>query len=343
MFEKLVRSLACYAIVAGLGAIAIAQAPPGGQGQTQGQDRPAAPAKKKAFLQEKAEFAKKKAALQALDGVKIERDVTYATVGKDHDRALKLDLYLPEKAAAGNRPLVVWIHGGGWRKGSKAGTQAARLATFGYVVASIEYRLTDEAIFPAQIEDCKAAIRWLRANAEKYHIDPQRVGVWGSSAGGHLVALLGTAGDESKWDVGAHTDQSSRVQAVCDYFGPADLADMPAAQAARADGPVALLLGGPVAEKTDAAKAASPVTYISKDDPPFLICHGTEDALVPISQSENFLTALKAAGIDATLLKVKGAGHGFSGEAPDPPIREIQDRVRAFFDAKLKNGKEAAR
>src|SRR5262249_12029455 len=152
-----------------------------------------------------------------LRGVRIERDATYAKVGKD--RELKLDLYVPEKAE-GKLPLVVWIHGGGWRGGTKTGTPAGGLAMAGFVVASVEYRLSGEAQFPAQIEDCKAAIRWLRANAEKHHIDPHRVGVWGGSAGGHLVALLGTAGDQKTWDVGENTDQSSRVQAVCDYFGP---------------------------------------------------------------------------------------------------------------------------
>jgi acetyl esterase/lipase len=290
----------------------------------------------KNVARKKGPLAKKKASMPPLVGVKTERDLTYATV--DGDRKLQLDLYVPEKAE-GQLPLVIWIHGGGWRGGTKNVCPAAPFAMRGYVVASVEYRLSDVAKFPAQIEDCKAAIRWLRANADRYHIDPAKVGVWGGSAGGHLVALLGTAGDHKSWDVGEHTDQSSRVQAVCDFFGPADLGHMPDDQAKRADGAVALLLGGSVADKRDAARAASPITYVSKDDPPFLICHGTEDRLVPLAQSEKFHDALKDAGVTAKLVKVQGGGHGFRGES-EPSPAEVQQIVRRFFDANLKGGSE---
>lgn len=277
----------------------------------------------------------KQGLMPRLQGLKVDRDLTYARIG---DRALALDLYRPDDSTDARRPLVVWIHGGGWRSGTKFPTQAALLARDGYVVASVEYRLSGEAAFPAQIEDCRAAIRWLRASAARYGIDPDRVGVWGASAGGHLVALLGTAGDVKAWDVGAHTDQSSRVQAVCDYYGPSDFTEMPARQAAKADGPVALLLGGPISEKRDLARAASPVTHVDRDDPPFLIVHGTADPVVPIRQSEKLHAALRAAGAASTLIKVERAGHGFN--APDldvdPPPTEIQRRVRAFFDEHLK-------
>jgi hypothetical protein len=153
-------------------------------------------------------------------GVKSHRDLVYVEGG--HERH-KLDLYLPEKAD-GPLPLIIWVHGGGWQNGSKDGCPPLRGGYIerGYAVASINYRLSGHAVFPAQIEDCKAAIRWLRAHAKEYGLDAKRFGVWGSSAGGHLVALLGTSGDVKEFDVGANLDQSSRVQAVCDYYGPTD-------------------------------------------------------------------------------------------------------------------------
>jgi acetyl esterase/lipase len=319
------RMFAAKAAILVLAALAMAQVP-----NAQDQEKPAS---KEDAPRKPGDAAKKKGGMPRLVGVKIDRDVTYATVGKD--RELKLDLFVPEMAE-GKLPLIVWVHGGGWQNGSKAGNMAAPLSMNGYVVASLDYRLSGEAIFPAQIEDCKAAIRWLRAHADKYHIDPDKVGVWGGSAGGHLVALLGTAGDQKRWDVGEHTDQSSRVQAVCDFFGPADLNEMPGARAPNAEGAVSRLLGGPIAQNKDKARDASPITYVSKDAPPFLICHGTEDPTVPIAQSEKLCDALKAAGVDATLLKVERAGHGFNSEDSDPPASAVRQRVRKFFDEQFK-------
>ena len=156
------------------------------------------------------------AALAALPAL-AQRDLVYARAGA---KDLLLDLYLPEGAPR-PLPLVVWIHGGGWRNGAKEQTPARRLVERGYAVASINYRLSGEAIFPAQIHDCKAAVRWLRANAAKYGLDAGRVAAWGSSAGGHLVALLGTSGGIMELEGGlGNADQSSRVQAVVDFFGP---------------------------------------------------------------------------------------------------------------------------
>ena len=154
------------------------------------------------------------------EGVQAHRDLAYVADG--HERH-KLDLFVPEKAD-GPLPLIIWVHGGGWQNGSKDGCPPLRggYAGRGYAVASINYRLSQHAPFPAQIEDCKAATRWLRAHAREYNLDPNRFGVWGSSAGGHLVALLGTSGDVKAFEVGANLDQSSRVQAVCDYYGPTD-------------------------------------------------------------------------------------------------------------------------
>ena len=244
------------------------------------------------------------------------RDIEYVPGG--HERQ-KLDLYLPRQGAEPNdpngpTPLIVWVHGGAWLGGSKERPQAIGFVEKGYAVASINYRLSQHGIFPAQIEDCKSAIRWLRANAGKHGFDPNRIGVWGASAGGHLVALLGTAGDVSESDVGPNRGVSSRVQAVCDFFGPTDLAKMgdfwSTMDHDSPDSPESKLIGGPVQESTDKAQRANPITYVTKDDPPFLIVHGDKDPLVPHNQSELLEEALKQAGVEVTFYTVPNGGHG---------------------------------
>jgi len=247
--------------------------------------------------------------LRIPEGVKVLRDLPYVEGGHERNR---LDLYLPEKAE-GQLPLVVWIHGGAWAMGSKEGCPAVPLTTKGYAVASINYRLSQHAVFPAQIADCKAAIRWLRANAAKYHLDSDHIGVWGASAGGHLVAMLGTAGGVKELEgTGGNLDQSSRVQCVVDWFGPSDLLTM-AGSHDNPGSPEARLIGGPVQENKEKARKASPVTYVSKDSAPFLIMHGDQDKLVPLSQSEVLAEALKKAGVETTLVVVQGNGHGGPG------------------------------
>jgi acetyl esterase/lipase len=205
---------------------------------------------------------------------------------------------------------------------------------------SVEYRLTGEAQFPAQIEDCKAAIRWLHANAEEYGIDPERIGVWGHSAGGHLAALLGTSGGVEEFEGGGDPEQPSHVQAVVDCFGPTDLLrmdDFPGNITHNApDSPESLLVGGPIQEHPDRVAAANPITYVDAEDPPFLILHGERDRLVPVNQSELLNEALQTAGVDSTFVRVKEAGHGFSGN-PDPGRREIQAMIQAFFDEHLRS------
>jgi acetyl esterase/lipase len=268
-------------------------------------------------------------AQQVPAGVKAHRDLEYVPGG--HERQ-KLDLYVPEKAD-GPLPVIVWIHGGAWRAGSKDRCVSLPMTTKGYAAASVGYRLSQHATFPAQIEDCKAAIRYLRANAKKYNLDPDRIGVWGGSAGGHLVALLGTSGDvkDVEGNLGSN-DQSSRVQAVCDWFGPADFTRFEGGAAASPNNPLALLLGGPVNEKKDLAAKASPVTFASKDDPPFLIIHGDQDPTVPLKQSELLEAALKKAGVDVTLVVLKGAKHGGPEFSTPESMKQIQD----FFDKHLK-------
>jgi acetyl esterase/lipase len=272
-------------------------------------------------------------------GVAAHRDLVYAKV---NGKELKLDVFVPEKAD-GPLPLIVWIHGGGWQSGSKSNCLPLTLGFVerGYVLASIDYRLSGEAIFPAQIEDCKAAIRWLRANAGEYHIDPDHLAAWGSSAGWHLVALVGTSGDVKEFDKGDHLDTSSRVQAVVDFFGPTDLVQFVQTPRytghAKADSPESKLLGGAVLENKDKAAKANPIEYITKDDPPFLIAHGTADPLVSPAQSELLNAALQKAGVESSLHPVAGAKHG----GPEFSTPEMTTLVATFLDRHLK-GKAAA-
>ncbi len=260
-------------------------------------------------------------------GVKALRDLAYVKDG--HERQ-KLDLYLPEKAD-GPLPVVVWIHGGGWRGGSKERCPALPLSAQGYAVASINYRLSQHAVFPAQIEDCKTAIRWLRANAKQYNLDPGHIGVWGGSAGGHLVALLGTTAHVKELEGKDNLDQSSRVQAVIDWYGPTDFA----AFGDKVDdpkSPVSLLLGGPRKDNKEKAVLASPVTHVSKESAPFLIMHGDKDPLVPLSQSELLNEALKKVGVEVTLIRLEGAGHG----GPEFLNTENKKRIEDFLAKHLK-------
>jgi acetyl esterase/lipase len=156
------------------------------------------------------------------EGISAKREVAYVSGGTERQR---LDVFYPAKSEK-PVPLVVWIHGGAWAGGTKERCPALPLLDGGFAVASVTYRFSQHAKFPAQIEDCKAAIRWLRAHAKELNFDPDRIGAWGSSAGGHLVALLGTTGDEKDWDKGENLDQSSKVQAVVDWFGPSNLLTM---------------------------------------------------------------------------------------------------------------------
>ncbi len=229
-----------------------------------------------------------------------------------------LDLYLPKiRSSEDPLPVVCWIHGGGWRNGNK---DKARLAldavkSGDFAGISIGYRLTDEAQWPSQILDCKNAIRWIRRNADKYGFDPDRIGVAGSSAGGHLVTMLGVSnGIESLEKGEGDSTVSSEIACVVDFFGPTELLKMNEQGSSMdhnaADSPEALLIGGAIQKHKDKAIAASPISYVSKDDEPILIIHGTEDPLVPYQQSVDFEKALESKGVDVTLITVKKGGHG---------------------------------
>ncbi len=259
----------------------------------------------------------------------VYKDLEYARVG---EKSLLLDLYYP-KTADCPVPVVVWIHGGGWKSGSKDRCPASWLVEHGYAVASINYRLIDEAQWPAQIDDCRAAIRWLRTNADGFQLDADHIACWGGSAGGHLAALLGTL------DAPANETTSSRVQAVCDWYGPTDLLTMPPnvlgngrtlEDIANSNG--ARLLGKTVRDVPELAKQASALYHVSADDPPFLIMHGEKDAGVPVDQSRRLHEKLGAAKVPSTLHIVPGAGHG-GKEFQTPEVRET---IRGFFDNALR-------
>lgn len=269
------------------------------------------------------------------EGVKAHRDMPYVENG--HERQ-KLDLYVPEKSD-GPLPVIIWVHGGGWQNGSKASCPPLRegYVQKGYAVASLGYRLSSHAIFPAQIQDCKAGIRWLRAHAKEYNLDPERFAVWGSSAGGHLVALIGTSGDVKDFDVGPNLKFSSRVQAVCDFYGPTDLVKFVQTPGyerhATADSPEAKLIGGAILENKEKAQKANPIAYVSKDDPPFLIVYGDKDGTVAPNQNELLFEALKKEGLSVHLHTIHGAGHG----GPGFTTPEVQKLVTEFFEKKLKH------
>lgn len=271
-------------------------------------------------------------------------NIAYASVSA----AQVLDLYLPE--GTGPFPLVIYVHGGAFKAGDKnmVGTDGNAFLAAGYAVASINYRLTGEAIFPAQIQDAKTAVRFLRANAEKYNLNPDKFVAWGASAGGNIVAMLGTTGDVAELE-GAelgNADVSSRVQAVIDWFGPTDFALMDAQFAAgnvcdasaqshdAADSPESLLVGGALAEKADVVKAANPITYVTPDDPPFFIQHGLKDCNVPPAQSQILADALIAAiGADKVSLSFfPEAGHGGS----EFSTAENFAKIMAFLETALK-------
>ncbi len=244
------------------------------------------------------------------DDSKVLLDLPYVEGG--HDRQ-KLDLYLPAQPKG---PLLIWIHGGGWRGGTKANPPGLAMVKNGVAVASVEYRFSQDAVFPAQIEDCKAAVRWLRAHAGEYGYRKDMFAAWGASAGGHLVALLGVTGQVHDFDVGANLDQSSAVQCVIDWFGPSDFPgydeNLPTAMVQRENpnSVIAQLFGGPVSQKLELAKRASPVNWVTKDAAPMLIMQGTNDPLVPLDQSQRLYKKLKEAGADVTLDVIEGAGHG---------------------------------
>ena len=250
---------------------------------------------------------------------KPDLDITYARAG---DKELKLDLARPAEGK-GPFPCVVLFHGGGWRMGNKKDVRSwlTFLAKEGYVAASVGYRLVPDATFPAPVEDAKSAVRFLRANAEKYGIDKDRFAAMGWSAGGHLACLLGLTDPKCGFEGKECSDQSSRVQAVVDYFGPTDLAAFGQNELAQ-KGMLAPFIGSRFADNPAAHEKASPVKYVTKDAPPFLIFHGTRDWVVPVEQSRLLAEKLKDVGASVKLVEVSGEGHGWEGKTNAETTRE---------------------
>ena len=271
------------------------------------------------------------------NGVEVKLDLPYA--GNTNPKQM-VDLYLPKKPNSDKAlPVVAVIHGGGWMNGDRLRyyLQAVELACTGnYAAVSVGYRLSGEAKWPAQIHDCKAAIRWIRAHAKEYNLDPDKIAVWGSSAGGHLVSLLGTSGDvkELEGDLGPDTGVSSRVQCVVNLCGPQDLTKAlmfdKSGKPIVNDNAVVGLLGGTFEEKHADAVAASPLTYVSKDDPPFINIQGTDDRRVSFTNAEAIHAALQKVGVTSLLVPLKDGGHASIGNA------EGKARALAFLDQVLR-------
>ncbi|MDP6958212.1 MAG: alpha/beta hydrolase [Planctomycetota bacterium] len=260
-------------------------------------------------------------AAQDLRGIEVLRDLEY---GKGEGTSLKLDLYQPEVSTMQPKPVILYIHGGGWRGGDKRkAAMAADLVRRGFILVSINYRLSGVAKYPAAIDDCRTALKWIREKAQKYQIDPSRIGVLGPSAGGHLSLLLSLS-----------LEGEDRVQAVCSWFGPADFTS---GYEKKSNSAAWVFLGGSPSELPEVFKEASPATYVSKDDPPVFLIHGDKDTTVDIEQSEILYKKLKEAGVKVDFLRVKNAGHGFrpTGGRPSHSKAEIQKKTFAFFERVL--------
>ena len=267
--------------------------------------------------------------------VQTRRNIEYARVG---NHSLKLDLYQP-KEPQGKLPVLVWIHGGAWNSGSKDACPIAFLASK-MAVVSIDYRLVDAAPFPAQLQDCKGAIRWLRAHAADYSLDPDRIGILGASAGGHLALLLATTPDHAtlEGDVGGNVEFSSRVQCVCAFYPPTELNLLVANPKWRSDpaGDVARLLGGAVDQNVDKAIAASPLSYVDAHCAPVFLMHGGADPIVPAEQSRIFYEALRKDGVDAHLEIIPHQGHGIT--ATRTVAKEIYEFYAKYLGLKTRKG-----
>jgi acetyl esterase/lipase len=269
------------------------------------------------------------------ESIQAFRNLPYADT--DNPRQT-LDIFLSKDRKKNEKfPIIVYIHGGGWKNGSKEsaiGKLAPYLTTGSFAVAAINYRLSEESIWPSQIHDCKAAIRWLKGNAKKYGLDPLRLAVWGNSAGGHLVAMMGVSGDVESLEgkLGKHLAEDSRVNCVVDFCGPTHLLSMGQFPSKidhdSPNSPESQLIGGAIQENKQLADNASPITYVTRDDAPILIVHGTDDPLVPFNQAKIFHAALRKAGVKSDFLGMEGMGHGLGGA-------EVDSRVRKFLESQL--------
>jgi acetyl esterase/lipase len=259
------------------------------------------------------------------------------------EKPLLMDVFLPKARVRRPTPAVLWLHGGGWERGDKNGSSGARfLAAAGFVTASIYYRLSGEAKFPADIEDCKCAIRYLRANAAKYGIEPERIGVAGASSGGHLALLVGLADENAGLEgSGGWPNVSSGVSAVSSYYGPTDLRTMATDFGGKAQAAITKLIGAAPEENPTAYRTASPIVYVATGKPPILMIHGKADGLVPLEQSKRVLEACLRVGVKAKLVEVENADHDFETHDRGKPlgisIEEIHQITIEFFEKELLN------
>ncbi len=266
-------------------------------------------------------------------------DIHSLEIAKINGRALHLEISFPKKRPEKPMPAILWIHGGGWKSGSYLQNRARNYAKHGYFTASVEYRFSDEAIWPAQIEDCKQAVRWVRAHASTYHIDPDKIGVWGSSAGGHLVCCLATMDESAGHDQkGVCTEVSSRVQAVLDHCGPVDFTTGKNTYAWA----LRPLFADSELKDDEKLRKASPLFWVRPSLPPFLIVHGDRDKTVPCSESQRFKEALDKVGVSAELTIVQGGEHNFlkappGGTPPTPSADQLHGAAFQFFERVLKN------
>lgn len=267
-------------------------------------------------------------------------DIEYACIG---EHPLLLDLHIPVNGAP-PYPVVVWLFGGGWSRGDRRGRPVVRLVDdnlyeHGYAIAAIDYRLSGEAKFPAQLEDCKAAIRFLRKHAESFKLDANRIGVWGFSAGAHLAALLGLTGLTRQFDVGDNLEISSQVQAVCAFAVTSDFRQVKKNSYEDPNDPnsaTAQLFGGLIQEKMELVIQANPVTYISPHAPPFLLIHGEKDGLVSCEQSKLLHDALDKAGVESTLYIIPDGDHGMAG-LDQREVEHILNITERFFQKHLRS------
>ena len=271
--------------------------------------------------------------------MEVEEDVVYTEVGRPRTLIVARPAGGPEL-----RPTVVHFHGGGWRNGQASRPTAEMLARGGFVGVSVNYRLSGEALFPAAVHDCKAALRWVRAHAAEYGVDPDRVGAFGGSAGGHLAALVGvSAGDAYLEGEEGHSAFSSAVQAVVSHYGPSDFLRMNDAPGRldhdAPDSPESAFIGAPIQQCPEQVGRANPISYVGAATPPVLLVHGREDMAVPFNQSERLYGALRRAGATAALVPVENAGHGFkpepAGASSAPGRADIEAMTLAWFRTHL--------
>ena len=258
-----------------------------------------------------------------------ELDLTYCS---PNEQPQKLDIYYP--ASGGPWPVVFYVHGGSWMEGDKAeGAGWRGLNDLGYLVVSVNYRMAAEGKFPVMIEDVKCALRFLRAHAAEFNLDPEHIATIGASAGGHLVSLLGTADESAGWDEGEYADQSSRVQAVVSMSGMYDFTVKIPSGIGSA---IYYAFGALAGKGSPEMLAASPVTHIDANDPPFLILHGTSDGVIPVEQAEIMNTHLTEAGVPSTLVIVEKGDHGLQGKNASPTQEEINTVILDFLAKNLK-------